>query len=164
VAKGFQTVVKAMRQRLPLRWVLVVPFVLQLAFTIGLTGYLSLQNGQKAVNDLVNQLNEEVSDRVLQHLDNFTSDFRRVALISSREIKTGRISPAEPPSFLSFFWQQAETYDIGFLLYGDREGKLLGAGNHFNDDTVSVVELDPKKYRNQDLYVYRADRESAVPD
>jgi HAMP domain-containing protein len=157
VAKGFQTVVKAMHHQLPLRWVLVVPFVLQLALAVGLTGYVSLENGQKAVNDLVNQLNQEVSDRVIQHLDSFTSDFRRVTRVSLGEIKTGRISPAEPPSFLSFFWQQAEIYRIGFLLYGDREGKLLGAGNHFNDGTVSVIELDPQKYRNQDLYVFRTD-------
>lgn len=148
---------KALRHQLPLRWVLVIPFVLQISAAVGLTGYLSLQNGQKAVGELVTQRNQEVSERVLQHLDALTLNSRRVAQTSLAAIETGRITPDEPDSFLSFFWQQASTYQIGFLLYGDRQGRLLAAGNHFNDGSVSVIELNPQKYQNRDLYVHRAD-------
>jgi signal transduction histidine kinase len=147
---------KAFR-KLPLRWVLVIPFVLQISTAVGLTGYLSLQNGQQAVNQLVTQLNQEVSDRVLQHLDTLTLNSRRVAQITLAEINAGRINPEDSRSFLSFLWQQATTYKIGFLLYGDQQGRLLAAGNHFNDGSVSVIELDPAKYQNRNLHVYRAD-------
>jgi signal transduction histidine kinase len=144
---------------LPLRWMLVVPFLLQLSVIVGLIGYLSFQNGQKAVNDLVTQLNQEVSDRVLQHLDSFTLNSRRVAQVSLAEIETGRITPEDSRSFLSFFWQQAQTHEVGFLLYGDRQGKLLVAGLHPGTSGVSVLELDPKKYQNRHLHVYRADKQ-----
>ncbi len=35
-----------------LRTVFIVPFVLQICAAVGLTGYLSLRNGQKAVNEV----------------------------------------------------------------------------------------------------------------
>jgi hypothetical protein len=40
---------------IPLRLILVVPFVLQIFAAVGLVGFLSFRNGQKAVNDLANQ-------------------------------------------------------------------------------------------------------------
>jgi hypothetical protein len=58
-------------KKVPLRLVLVVPFVLQIFAAVGLTGYLSLRNGQKAVNDLASQLRNQVSDRVAQHLNSY---------------------------------------------------------------------------------------------
>jgi len=37
---------------IPLRTVLIVPFVLQILGAVGIVGYLSFRNGQQAVNDL----------------------------------------------------------------------------------------------------------------
>ncbi len=55
---------------LPLQLVLVVPFVLQIFAAVGLVGYLSFRNGQKAVNNVSSQLRQEMSDRInLQVLD-----------------------------------------------------------------------------------------------
>ncbi|MFH7027385.1 MAG: hypothetical protein ACHBN1_18775 [Heteroscytonema crispum UTEX LB 1556] len=55
--------------KVPLRAVLIVRFVLQIFAAVGLTGYISLRNGQKAVNDLASQLRSEVNSRIDQHLD-----------------------------------------------------------------------------------------------
>ena len=49
---------------LPLQLVLVVPFVLQIFGAVGLVGYLSFKNGQKAINDVAIQLRQEMSDRI----------------------------------------------------------------------------------------------------
>ena len=56
-------------RKVPLRLVLVVPFVLQISAAVGLVGYLSFKNGQQAVNDLAHQLMSKVSGLVDQHLD-----------------------------------------------------------------------------------------------
>ena len=57
-----------------LRWILVVPFVVQIFAAVGLTGWISFQNSQKAVNDLARQLRHEIAARIDQkltdHLDN----------------------------------------------------------------------------------------------
>ena len=56
-------------KKLPLRLILVVPFVLQIFAAVGLVGYLSFRNGQQAINDLANQLTTKASHLVNQHLD-----------------------------------------------------------------------------------------------
>ncbi|HEY9851611.1 MAG TPA: methyl-accepting chemotaxis protein [Leptolyngbyaceae cyanobacterium] len=48
----------------PLRVVLIVPFVLQTTAVVGLIGYLSFKNGQKAINDIAAQLRSELSMRI----------------------------------------------------------------------------------------------------
>lgn len=49
---------------LPLRLVLVVPFIVQISAAVGLTGWLSIRNGQQAVNDVASQLRREVTNRI----------------------------------------------------------------------------------------------------
>ena len=59
------------KNNIPLRLILVVPFVAQIFAAVGLTGYLSLRNGQRAVNDLASQLRNEVSKRIDERLDSY---------------------------------------------------------------------------------------------
>ncbi|MFM6197034.1 MAG: hypothetical protein ACKPEZ_02320 [Planktothrix sp.] len=61
--------VNTITRTLPLRSILVVSFVLQTFIAVGLTGWLSLRNGQKAVNQVATQLRDEISDKIKQHLD-----------------------------------------------------------------------------------------------
>lgn len=49
---------------LSLRLVLVVPFIMQISAAVGLTGWLSIRNGQEAVNDVASQLRSEVTNRI----------------------------------------------------------------------------------------------------
>jgi len=56
---------------MPLSLVLIVPFILQTFSAVGLVGFLSFRNGQKAVNRLALDLSAEVGDRVEQHLDSY---------------------------------------------------------------------------------------------
>ena len=56
---------------LPLRVVLIVLFVGQIVGAVGLVGYLSFRNGQKAVNELATQLRHEVTARIEQELQSY---------------------------------------------------------------------------------------------
>ena len=64
---------KSISQKFRLRTTLVVPFVLQIVAAVGLVGYLSFKNGQAAVNDLANQLNEEIANRITQQITAYLS-------------------------------------------------------------------------------------------
>lgn len=57
--------------KIPLRFVLLVPFVLQIVTAVSLVGYLSFRNGQKAIDDLAHQLMGELSDRIQLQLDTY---------------------------------------------------------------------------------------------
>lgn len=51
---------------LPLQLVLVVPFVLQVLAAVGLVGYLSFRNGEKAISTLAGKLMERTNNEVLR--------------------------------------------------------------------------------------------------
>jgi hypothetical protein len=57
--------------KVPLRTVLIVPFVLQIVGTVGLVGYLSWRNGQQAVNDVASQLRREISDHTSDRISTY---------------------------------------------------------------------------------------------
>ena len=49
--------------QIPLRLLLIIPFVLQIVGAVGLVGYLSYRSGQKAVEDMATSLMSEIGDR-----------------------------------------------------------------------------------------------------
>ena len=61
-------------RKIPLRTVLIVPFVVQIVGTVGLVGYFSFRNGQQAVNDLILQLQNSTSTRVQQYLSQYIAE------------------------------------------------------------------------------------------
>jgi signal transduction histidine kinase/DNA-binding NarL/FixJ family response regulator len=145
--------------KLPLRTVLIVPFIVQIFAAVGLTGYLSLQNGQKAVNELVAHLQTEVSSRVDQHLDNYAANTRYLTQIDGEQIDLGLLNPQDADRLAHFFAKQVKTYNVGYVLYGSKAGDFIASGyyrestipNHGNPDISFVL---PKRYGTTDLYNY----------
>ncbi|MGC1198223.1 MAG: hypothetical protein WA882_15120, partial [Geitlerinemataceae cyanobacterium] len=62
---------KRLMRHVPLRTVLIVPFILQIVGAVGLVGYLSFRTGQKAVNEVADRLLDEITARVEQNLQNY---------------------------------------------------------------------------------------------
>jgi len=89
---------------------LVIPFVLQVSAAVGLIGYLSVRNGQQAVNDLASQLRGEVSDRIHQHLDSYLNTGRNLAEINGGAMDMGLLDPDNPQQIGQFFWKQLQLY------------------------------------------------------
>jgi len=58
--------------KLPLRTILIVPFVLQTVSVVGLVGYLSFKSGQESVEDVAHQLIEQVGERISDHLTDYS--------------------------------------------------------------------------------------------
>ena len=54
--------------KLPLRAILIVPFVLQTVSAVGLVGFLSFKSGQTTIEDLAHQLIEQVGERTRDRL------------------------------------------------------------------------------------------------
>lgn len=69
-------------QGLPLRLILVLPFVLQVFGAVGLVGYLSFKNGQQAVNELADGLMDKSSELVSTHLDNYLKTPQKINQIN----------------------------------------------------------------------------------
>ncbi|XWK88467.1 MAG: PAS domain S-box protein [Phormidium sp.] len=61
----------ALPQKIPLRWVLITPFVLTTIATVALVAYFSYRSGQEAVEDLAGQLVKETNGRVIKELETY---------------------------------------------------------------------------------------------
>ncbi|WP_413161229.1 ATP-binding protein [Capilliphycus salinus ALCB114379] len=90
---------------------MIVPFVLQIFGTVGLVGYLSFRNGQKAVEDLAQQLMDEVGNRVEQNFSNYLNTLEKITRNNAEALEMG-ILPAEDLELLQrYFWQKIKIFD-----------------------------------------------------
>lgn len=144
--------------RLPLRSLLVVPFVLQIFAAVGLTGYLSLRNGQQAVNDLASQLRGEVSNRIDQQLDSYLDTARHLAQTNAEALNLGLIDPRNQEELGQYFWKQVQLFNIGYISFGLKTGEFSAAGYYIGKDVI-IDQISPQKYSNRDNYTYSTDKQ-----
>jgi len=142
------------KHKLSLRSLLIVPFVLQIFAAVGLTGYISLRNGQQAINDLATRLRSEVSLRIDQHLGTQLDTARNLAQTNADAIELGLLDPKDPAELGQFFWKQLKLHDIGYISFAYTTGDFAGAGRFFEDGRVTVDEVSRQRNGNLDWYIY----------
>ncbi|MEG4171285.1 MULTISPECIES: ATP-binding protein [unclassified Microcoleus] len=128
-------------QKIPLRLVLVVPFVLQIFAAVGLTGWLSLRNGKTAVNNVTTQLRTEVVARINQQLNTYLETPHLVNAISVDAIgRFGLWNPDNMSSMRSYFyWQLKQFSTVSYISFGGEKKEYAGAG--YKDDGSVVIEI-----------------------
>ncbi|NEP60665.1 MAG: PAS domain-containing protein [Symploca sp. SIO2G7] len=113
-------------RQIPLRLPLVVPFVLQIFAAVGLTGWLSLRNGQKAVNNLASQLRSEVTARIEQKLDNYLEKPQRLNQLIVNAIERSQLSlqlDQPNPQNEFYLWQQIKLFEeVTWISLGSEKG------------------------------------------
>ncbi len=131
--------------KLRLRTTLVVPFVLQIVVTVGLVGYLSFRNGQKAVTDLAVQLSTQSSDRVRQQLSNYLATPPQISRLNVQAIALGILNPADRETTIRFLWEQMQVFEnLSYINLGSETGAFIGVGRE-DDGTLYVEDLPPNE-------------------
>ncbi|MGD1855264.1 MAG: ATP-binding protein [Leptolyngbyaceae cyanobacterium] len=137
-------------QGIPLKLVLVVPFVLQIFAAVGLVGYLSFRNGQKAVNLLALELSEEIGNRVDQHLDAYLELPHQLVDINVDALATELLDIKNFRQMGRYLWKQAQVYeDFTFIGYYLETGEGVAAQRWPPGSGVNIVEhslTDGKDY------------------
>lgn len=140
----------------PLRTILIVPFVLQIIGAVGIVGYLSFRNGEKAVNDLASQLRTEVSSRIDQHLDSQLDTARHLAQVNGDAFDVGLLDPKDLDKISRYFWKQMQLFNVGYIGFGATGGEFTGAGYQIDQNIVSGIS-NPKQRGNRNHYFYNTD-------
>lgn len=109
-----------------LRLVLVVPFVLQIFVAVGLTGWFSLRNGQRAVNDLATQLRDKTSEQITHHLRDQLLIPHQINKINLNSIEVGLLDLENFEQLEQVFYQQMQIFDVGYMNFGNPEGGFIG--------------------------------------
>ena len=143
---------------LPLRLVLIVPFLLQVIAAVGITSYFSIRNGQRAVNDVADQLRQEVATRVERYLTDLMAKPIEINQMNAQMIGLEQVGSKSYEQLAWHFWNQSQ--NLGkkvplYIYFGNTAGGFVGAG---------VYELDEKPvaeytsmFQPGDLYSYLTD-------
>ncbi|ACK66576.1 putative PAS/PAC sensor protein [Rippkaea orientalis PCC 8801] len=144
------TLLQKFQYKIPLRTVLVVPFVIQIVGAVGLVGYLSFRNGQKAVEDLAGQLTNEVSNVIIERLNSYLGTPHLVNQLNKNALNLGQLNLQNIKAIERHFWQQAQVFElVSKIQFAGVDGKFIGLA--INDDgTLDYQERD----RSGDLQTY----------
>jgi len=150
----FPKLVSKILEDLPLRAVLVIPFVLQLMATVGLVGYLSWKNGEKAVNNLASQLQEEISQRVELYLKNYLSTPQKLNQTNANALALGLLNYNNFEQLQTYFGKQFNLYDnMSSIFLGNPQGEFIAVGKV--QDKISLALA--KGILKRDFYLYELD-------
>jgi hypothetical protein len=120
-----------------LQTVIVVPFLVQIVGTVGVVGWLSFQNGQRAVNDVAAQLRGEISDRIKDRIENYMSIPHIVNHLNVQGIKLGHLNLEDKQKLEQNFLEKIQYFDAISIIYtgtenGDHSGAIRTKDQNFD--------------------------------
>lgn len=118
----------------------IAPFVLLISLSVGVVGFLSLYNGQKAVNDLAEQLIERGNQLVVQHLESYLRVPQNLVKLNAAALENGPLDWQDFTAIGDYFGKQMSIYNVDWINYGLTSGEYAGAGY---DDGLVIGELSP---------------------
>ncbi|XZN97676.1 MAG: ATP-binding protein [Microcoleus sp.] len=130
--------------KLPLRTVLIVPFVFQTFLAVGIVGYLSFKNGQQAVNNVANQLRGEITNRIDLNLKSYLTIPHQVNQSNAVALDLGQLKLQDLVGLERHFWRQIQIFDsLTFAGIGLENQENLGAERADDGSlTVRVSTID----------------------
>jgi signal transduction histidine kinase/CheY-like chemotaxis protein len=151
-AHRFATIAKSV----PLHGILVVPFILQISLAVGLTGWLSIRNGQHAVNEVAIQLRNEITLRIEQYLQTYVSTPHQINQLNANAVRLGEVNPQDLPKLEQHLWYQLETFDAVTAVYVGAESQEHVAVER-SDNGDFQVKISGETTHHE-VRIYAADR------
>lgn len=137
--------VRSPLSHIPLKLLLVLPFVIQVTAAVGVTGWLSLRNGQRAVNDVASQLREEVANRIEQKLAEFLAAPPTVNRLNLEAIQLGYVDINDPDGLYSHFYRQGQEFRaVEAIFFGHANGEFVGSV-HFTANRYQQMRAGPSQ-------------------
>lgn len=146
---------KKLKLKVVFTTILVVPFVAQILVAVGLTGWLSLRSGQRAVNQVATQLRREITHRIQDQLDNYLETPHQLNQMNADAARLGQVDLNDLRGLELRFWRQIQLYNslssIGFgtkngtYVAGDRRGNSFRLGRKDGsspNDALHMYETD----------------------
>ncbi|MCL1463898.1 response regulator [Argonema galeatum] len=121
-----------------LRTTLVVPFVLQIVAAVGLVGWFSFRNGQRAIDDLATQLNSEISVRINQHVSDYLNKSYNVLLLTYASVESGNLQLDDFQGLRRYFWRVVQKEELeSYIYFGNEQGEFVGV-ERMEDNTAEL--------------------------
>ncbi len=134
---------KWIERKLPLRTILLVPFLVQILVISGLVGYISYRNGQKAVNEVVVQLHSEINARINEYLKTFVETPYHIIQNNAVSINQGLLDYQNQFKMERYFREQINIYKyVSSIYFGNRSGGIANSGREAITGTTYLIGTD----------------------
>jgi two-component system sensor histidine kinase ChiS len=148
--------------KVPLRTILVVPFLLQIFGVVGIVGYLSFRNGQETVDELANQLMGEIGDRIEERLTTYTATPPLVTQINADAIRINQLDLTDLRSWKPHLFQQNQRFDsLTYIYFGSQRGDYTEL-RKLSDGRLEYSVKDSNT--NNIVQIYRVARPGNPPE
>lgn len=136
-------------KQIPLRIVLIAPFVLQIFAAVSLVGYLSFKNGQQAIHNLAKKLQQEVVARVDQNLSTYLALPHQINQMNADAIDRRMFDPKDLETAGRYFWQQSQVFQqFSYLGYVLKDNAAVGAGRWLPNRGVVITHQSGGSLKN----------------
>jgi len=141
---GFEASDRAMKRRsFRLRTILIVAFVAQAVFAVGLVGYYSYQRSRQAVHETIAELQEEIGARIEEHLLRFLETPHLINRLNADAIRLGMLDLNAPEVLERYLWEQIHTFPAVSSIYvANSEGGIVDAGREGAGGPLYVIATD----------------------
>jgi PAS domain S-box-containing protein len=132
-------------KNIPLRLVLIIPFVLPTGIAVGLTGWLSLRNGQKAINEVAGHLRQEIAQRIEERLLAYLSVPRSANALNARSLTLDGFEIIRDRSLERQMWSHLQVFPtLTASYFGSVEGDYISTRRQSQGNfSVGVREPQP---------------------
>ena len=123
---------------IPLGTLLIVPFILQIVGAVGVVGYISYRNGQKAIENLSGELIQDLNARIKQNLNSFIPIPHQVNQLNAAAIQLEEINLDNAAQLEKHFLKKLQVFPrVTFTGLGLENQDNLGA-ERYDDGTLTL--------------------------
>jgi PAS domain S-box-containing protein len=149
------------RHQLSLKILLIVPFVTQVIAAVGITGWLSVQNGREATQELAPQIGQEVSNTIETHVRGYFDTPLEILQAHSVTAGDGHLVLENLDKLDKLFWQQMrQAQNLYFFYAANPQGQFIGVERRGENDLVLHRSL--LLATSEQKAVYRLDAKGKV--
>jgi HAMP domain-containing protein len=149
------------KRSLPLRWMVLLPFLVQISVAVGLTGYLSIRNGQAAISDMAKKLEQSGSKQVEQHLNSYLTLPPKINQVNINAIEAGDLNLQDLRKVGQSFCSQMQNFDIGYISFANPQGNFIGV-ERLDDGNLLINEQSANTQGKLDVYATKPNCDRAA--
>jgi diguanylate cyclase (GGDEF)-like protein len=128
-----------MTRKISLRVLAIVPFMVEMA-VVGIVGFLSFENSQKAVSELADELQDKVTSSAIVHLDYYLEQAQTLARLNVEAAASEQLSWQDPASLEKYFWQQSQLFQsVDNIYWGTTQGEFIAIARNTERVPLAVT-------------------------
>ncbi|MCU0542029.1 MAG: ATP-binding protein [Oscillatoriaceae cyanobacterium Prado104] len=142
-------------RQISLKWLLILPFVLQIVGIVSIISYLSFKNGQTAVNEILTQLKDEIVLRIDDNIDRDLKTGREINQTNLSLIKLKTFNLQKLFDWETYLWQmivqQGANTNVSSFAVSNPQGQYMAA-QRISDGSIIINITNPLVNRDFESY------------